>query len=344
MTRKNETKILLLALAITTALVVIGLSSLCNFGGSLAIFCPALDSVPLPAQTAPDQTPAEQTSFAQTSARSFAEVENVPNGLFSYGGSTVWAPIRKDVDSAIQTVFPQFQLRYKDPDGEAPSSPGGIAMLLRNEIDFAQSSRAVTMEELEEAERRGVSLKEVPVAIDGPAVIVNPSLNIPGLTVQQFEAIFAGEITNWQEVGGPNLAIQTYGKETRDSGEHFRLIGTTTEAVQAIANDPSGIFWSSASLVVSQCGVKPLPIGNTPDSLIAPYQGALVPASECPTKRNQVNTEVFRSGEYPLSRRLLVIFKQSGDRDQQAGEAYAKMLLTAQGQDLIAKAGFVSLQ
>jgi phosphate transport system substrate-binding protein len=39
-----------------------------------------------------------------------------------------------------------------------------------------------------------------------------------------------------------------------------------------------------------------------------------------------------------------VIVKQNGQSDQQAGEAYVKLLQTAQGKELIIKAGFVTIR
>jgi phosphate transport system substrate-binding protein len=57
-----------------------------------------------------------------------------------------------------------------------------------------------------------------------------------------------------------------------------------------------------------------------------------------------VNTEAIQSGKYPLTRRMVVVVKQDGQIDQQAGEAYASLLLTAQGQELIEKAGFVRIR
>lgn len=69
-----------------------------------------------------------------------------------------------------------------------------------------------------------------------------------------------------------------------------------------------------------------------------------VPPSECPTKRNQLNTQAFRSGDYAITRNLFVIVKQNSQTDQQAGVAYANWLLTPQGQELIQKAGFVRIK
>lgn len=276
--------------------------------------------------------------------KTFAAIENVPGGLFSYGGSTVWAPVRRDIDQAIQTVFPDFELRYVNPSSEAPSSTTGVRMLLEGILDFAQTSRALTQEELQEAEKRGLKLQEVVVALDGEVAIAHPSLNIPGLTVDQFNDIFAGRIKNWQDVGGPDLPIQVYGKKDRDSGDWFTMVDTTTEAIQKIANDPAGIFWSSAALVIPQCGVKPLPVGTSADTLVAPYQEPAVPTAACGEQRNQVNIAALRSGQYPLTRRMRVVINQNGQLHQQAGEAYAALMLTDQGQSLLEQSGFVRIR
>lgn len=189
-------------------------------------------------------------------------------------------------------------------------------------------------------------MNEIPVAIDGIAIAVNPNLNIPGLTVAQLKNIYTGKITNWQEVGGPNLSIIPLSRSKEAGGtvefflenvlnkENFgtkvSYIGTTTEALRKLTSSPGGIYYASAPEVVSQCMIKPLPLGHTSGQLVTPYQKPYIPPSECPTKRNQLNAQEFRSGEYPITRNLFVIVKQNGQPDQQAGEAYANWLTTSQ--------------
>lgn len=285
----------------------------------------------------------------------FDEVQNVPEGTFSYGGSTVWASIRGNVDKNLTLVFPNFQLRYVDPSQGKPSSGKGIKMLLENQLDFAQSSRSLKDEEYQKAQQKGINLKEIPVAIDGMAIAVNPDLNIPGLTVEQFCNIYLGKINNWSEIGGENVEIHPYLKQDQDvfpcdlevkdvSKKHVKFVNTTTEALRQVAKDKSGIYWSSASLLVSQCSIKTIPVGISPDKLIPPYQIPFIPLDQCFQNPNKVNTEVFKNGQYPLSRRLLVIIKQDGNIAQQAGEAYANLLLTEQGQQMIEELGFVPLR
>lgn len=62
------------------------------------------------------------------------------------------------------------------------------------------------------------------------------------------------------------------------------------------------------------------------------------------TQRDRLNFQAFQSGDSPLTRRLFVIVKQNVQIDEQAGMAYANLLLTNQGQKLIAEAGFVPIR
>ncbi len=283
---------------------------------------------------------------------------DLPSGNFTYSGSTTWAPLR-EIDAQLGTLCPQFKLTYKQPSYRKPGSGAGIELLLNGQIDFAQSSRQPNDTEFQIARNRGTEIREIPIAIDGIAIAVNPSLAIPGLTIAQIQAIYTGRFTNWQEVGGPNLPIVAYSRKSEDSGtvDYFveavlekqplgktvQLIATTTAAVQKIATDPGGIYYGSAPEVVGQCTIKPVPIGN-PNQWIAPYQGNLIAPPKCSDKhRNRPNLDAFRDGKYPLSRRLFVIVKKNGQITEQAGEAYAKLLLTPQAQELIEQAGFVRI-
>lgn len=285
-----------------------------------------------------------QSCLNKFSHQKFCQVSNVPDGLFNYGGSTVWVSIRKEIDSVIQKELPNFRLRYTPPDYNAPSSRAGIRMLLNNQIDFAQSAVLINEEEYQLAKERGIMLEQIPIGIDAPAIAVHPSLNIPGLTVEQFHKIYTGKITNWNQIGGPNLEIIPYGKIGRDIGNHIILLPTTTEAFRKVANNPGGIYYTSATLVLSQCTVKPLPVGINLDRLIPPYKQPFVAQNQCLQKHNQVNMPAFNSGAYPLSRRLSVVIKQNSKRQQKAGEAYANLLLTNQGQELIEKVGFLRIR
>ena len=288
---------------------------------------------------------------------SFQEVNNVPSGIFNYGGSTTWAPIRQKVDPAIKTTWSEYQLRYTNPVVGNPGSGSGIDMLLKDQLSFSQSSRPLTEKEFEQAQTRGFSLKQIPVAIDGIAVAVNPNLQIPGLTVAQLQDIYTGKITNWKQVDGSDLPIVPYSRnveeggtvaffvnnvlEDKKFGDNLQLVKNTTEGIRQVISNPGGIYYATVSEIVHQCKIKALAIGRKQEELISPYQKPYVPPSQCPEKRNQINNTVLQSGEYPITRRLFVIVKQNGQRDENAGLAYGELLISDQGQELIGQAGFI---
>ncbi|MBA3922443.1 MAG: substrate-binding domain-containing protein, partial [Nostocaceae cyanobacterium] len=139
MSQKNETKVLVLALAVTLGIVGAGVWWVMK----------------RPGFNLPGGISTNQSQPLASNVENFAQVPQVPSGLFSYGGSTTWAPIRKEVDLAIGTVWPQFQLRYTDPTTGAPGSASGIKMLLSNQLAFAQSSRTISSDEYQQAKQQG---------------------------------------------------------------------------------------------------------------------------------------------------------------------------------------------
>lgn len=290
----------------------------------------------------------------------FAKVPNVPSGRFSYSGTPAWEPIRTDVEPMVQATWTPFQLRYTQPANGRPNSRTVISMLLNNELAFAQSSRKVTKEEYEQAIQRGFTLKEIPLALDSIAVAVHPTLKIPGLTIAQLRDIYLGKVMNWKEVGGPDLLITVYSGRRGDgttinffmesvlAGENFganiQFISSTREALRQLASNTGGIYFASAPEIVRRCDVKALSIGRQANALVSPYKEPVIPLDCTKPQRNQINPEVFKTDQYPLSRPLTLIVKQNGKEEQRAGEAYSQLLLTKQGQELITKAGFVSVR
>ncbi|MEX0267545.1 PstS family phosphate ABC transporter substrate-binding protein [Leptolyngbyaceae cyanobacterium UHCC 1019] len=353
MTQKNDVPALLFSFLITAGLVGGGFWWLTQKSG--------LNGGTLFSQGSNSTSSTNSSNNSNSpSIEGFSQVQNVPGGLFTYGGSTSWAPIRRDVDAAIQAARPEFRLRYVSPTSKAPGSTTGIRMLMRDELAFAQSSRPVTDQEYQQADQRGVKLKQVPVAIDALAVAVHPSLTISGLTVDQLGDIYTGKLTNWNQVGGANVPIQPITRPVsaggtielfveqvmrgRGFGATVQTVATTTEAVRKLAQTPGGVYFASAPEIVDQCTVKPIAIGRASNELVPPYQGSLVLPAQCPAKRNQLNAAAIKGGQYPLTRNLFVVIKQNNQKEQQAGEAYSNFVLSNQGQTLLEKAGFVSIR
>jgi phosphate transport system substrate-binding protein len=357
MSQKNET--LVLGISLLTTILLIGGGFWFFTQKSNVDLNNVINSQSNNNSNSSNQTQPQNTS-TQPQGTTFATVKDVPTGLFNYGGSTSWAPIRLAIDPLIQTAKPEFRLRYVQPTNTAPGSGTGIQSLIDGQLAFVQSSRPILDEELSRAQQRGFRLNQIPIAIDGLAVAVNPNLNIPGLTVEQLKSIYTGKITNWNQVGGPNLPIKAFTRRVSDGGtvelfvqdilggqafsSQVEYVSTTTQALKKVADSPGGIYYASAPEVVPQCSIKPLPLGRTAGEYVAPYQEPLILPNQCPDKRNQLNIQAFQSGKYPITRNLFVVVKQNGRTEEQAGVAYANLLLTEQGQELITQTGFVKIR
>ena len=112
----------------------------------------------------------------------------------------------------------------KEPEvtvsAEYVGSTAGMEALLGGSADIGTSSRNLTQEE------KDAGAVENIVAKDGIAVIINPAVTgVTALTSEQIAAIYTGKITNWSEVGGPDMPIITIGHEagsgTRDPFEEI---------------------------------------------------------------------------------------------------------------------------
>ena len=186
--------------------------------------------------------------------------------------------------------------------------------------------------------------------------------SVSGLTIAQLQDIYTGRITNWQNVGGPNLRIIPYSSATSQEemkvffskqvlkgenwGSNVQAIINNTSPLRTVAQTSGAIYYGLASEIVPQCTVKILPIGQEADQLTPPYEPPAVSETACRQQgqRNRLNVTAFQRRNYPLTQRLFVVVKANGSSDQQAGETYAKLLLTQQGQDLIRSSGFANIR
>jgi phosphate transport system substrate-binding protein len=103
------------------------------------------------------------------------------------------------------------------------------------------------------------------VCITPMAMIVNPEVNIAALNTQQVIEIYTGVITNWRDVGGPNLPIVPLVKPTTSGTRALfdkYVLGTTAEVgqpvtdastvvVDTVAHTPGAISYTSVTTINS---------------------------------------------------------------------------------------------
>jgi len=174
------------------------------------------------------------------------------------------------------------------------------------------------------------------VALDGVAIIVNSSNQIPLLSLEQIRGLFDGRFTSFDQVGGTIQSVKVYRRDdksgTFDSFKSLVMadspITPTAKAYadsrqlsSAIAGDVSGIGFVGHTHIGDS---RPVPIGG-------PGQQALLP------NRFTIQTE-----DYPLSRRLY--FYSISELSNPEVAKFVSFAKSKNGQSVVEKEGFVPLE
>lgn len=258
---------------------------------------------------------------------------SLPNPtVLTIDGSVTIITLVIQLRNGYNFLNPSLPTTYGIPDGSPNGTNAGLQNLIDGKVLMAASSRSLSGAELQ------AGIVGVPVARDALAVAVGVNNPYKGeLTLEQLRLIFQGQITNWSEVGGPNLPIKVINR-SRDSGTHsfFQesvLSGTafapdganfttvlkdeTTPILRALGND--GISYSTVTQIENQQTVRMVPINGI-----------------SPTDRNAV-----KNGIYPISR---VVYLAVPRQTSPAVKQFLELALSPSGQAAVERAGFIPLQ
>ncbi len=215
----------------------------------------------------------------------------------------------------------------------------GINAFINGVTDICAASRPMRKSEVDRARSRGSIANEIPVAIDGLAIVVNASNPIRSLTMDQVRRIFIGEITNWNQVGGPNLPIVTFSRDSnsgtygffqqnvllnRNWGKGVRFLPATSEIAREVARTPGGVGYGGVAYFKNKPSLKIVPI--------APRDGVdPIPPDE----------ENVRAKRYPIWRYL---YYYTNGKPKGAVADYINWVLSPAGQRIAEEVGYYSLK
>jgi phosphate transport system substrate-binding protein len=213
----------------------------------------------------------------------------------------------------------------------------GLSAIISGTTDIAQSSRAMKMDEKLKMQEAGKAFKEVIIAYDALAVIVNPSNKVNQVTREQLEGIFTGKITNWKEIGGDDAKIVVYSRETSSGTYEFfkehvlnkknfsasaLLMPATGAIVQSISQTKGAIGY--VGLAYIEKSVKPLKVSyDKGKTFVDP----------------KVETAMDKT--YPVTRPLYYYYLT---KIEKTVSPFLNYILSAEGQKVVLETGYVPLK
>lgn len=247
-------------------------------------------------------------------------------------GSTTVSPIASDAAEALRATGLQVTV---DTHG---GSAGGIAQLGEGQIDVAMSSKP--LEDIDRAAYPQTDFVATMVGRDAVGVVVDRQVydgGVTGLSRAELRRLFAGEVDNWSELGGPDLPVFIYQKEPgrgtlevlvdylypdgavpdAPMSSRYAVVGGNEETRTKLASTPGAVGPLSVAFAAATPELEALAVDG-----VAPTAASI------------------GDGTYPLSRPLLLL---TDGPPEGAAADFVAFVTSEQGQALVAANGYLPL-
>ncbi|WP_189411525.1 phosphate ABC transporter substrate-binding/OmpA family protein [Neogemmobacter tilapiae] len=220
-------------------------------------------------------------------------------------------------------------------------SSTGFAGLLEETAEIGMSSRPVKPEEVELFAFADLGdptdlAQEHAFAVDGLLVIVHPDLPLVALNSEEISGLLSGRISNWKELGGPDLAVKVFSRSEKS--------GTFSTVTDAILK-PHGEVMSAGATILDRSDALSAAVAQEPGAI--GYVGFAFKGDSKPVKLvsscdliNDPSAFAAKTGEYPLSRRLY-LYTTNKELSRPAQDLLA-FATAAAAYPFVEKAGFLS--
>lgn len=225
----------------------------------------------------------------------------------SIDGGAVGFPIHLAVAEEFQKVKPTAQVSVA-----SSGTGGGFSKFCGGAIDIVGASRPVKDEEIKKCKSKGIEFVELPIALDGLAVIANRENNFAKcLTIEELNKIWnfksTEKVTNWNQVNSkfPNQRMKLYApasdtgtfdyftqavtKKAKNSRTDYTPSHNQNILVQGVAGDANSLGYVGISYYIEnqdklnlvavenakgQCQ-KPVPLDNVIKNVYTPLSRPL---------------------------------------------------------------------
>lgn len=272
-----------------------------------------------PAETTAE---AKTEAAAETQAETAAETEAAAelSGSITLAGSTSMEKFANALAESFMEIYPEVTVQ-----AEFTGSSAGIEAVLAGQCDIGDSSRNLKAEEIEKGAVENI------VAIDGIAVVTDPSNTAEDLTKEQLTQIYTGEIANWKDAGGEDMPIVVVGREAgsgtrgafeeilkvEDACKYANELDSTGAVMAKVASTPGAIGYVSLDVVDDT--VKVLSLDGT-----------------------EATEENIKAGSYFLSRPFVMATNGEISEQNDLVKALFDYVYSAEGDELIKSVGLIT--
>jgi len=254
-------------------------------------------------------------------------------GALSVSGSTTVSPVAADAATVLRKRG--LTITVDDSGG----SGGGIAQLGAGQVDIAMSSKPIT----DDDKRQFPDLRFTSTAIgeDAVGIVVRREVvrgGLKSITKEQLQQLFEGKVTNWKELGGPDLKVFVYDKEpgrgTREvldkylygpgvkappppDVDFYAVVGGNVEGRTKVESTPGAVTPLSVALVKGHKKLAVLSVDGV-----------------------QPTAENVKNATYPLSRPLFLI---TNGKPKGSAKKFIDFVVSSKGQALVQKHGYLTL-
>ena len=264
----------------------------------------------------------------------FPEDSEWRTGSINLAGSTTVLPVANKAAIAFMNLYTGTTVTV-----QGGGSGTGYAQTIDGTVDIGMASRGPKQTEIDAG-----TLWLHPLALDAVCVVVNPSVgsNIE-LTLEEVAMIFAGEYTNWNDVGAnlPDadiyVVVRESGSGTRGTFEEYTIDEYDLEIDTTIVHEQSSNPAVRTAVKDTQYSIGYVGFGFLTNDIVAVSLAAEEGGPYVPATIENIN-----NGSYPISR-LLYFVTSSPLVSGSLADRFISFVLSPDGQAIVEVEGFLTL-
>ena len=260
--------------------------------------------------------------------------ENLPR----IDGAAAFFPV---YSAYVNAVYPNtVELNYEDDNPfQYNNTYNGYWLLGERKTDIFFGVYP-SPEQIEEAKSNGTEFIFTPIGDEAFVFFTHKDNPVNSLTIEQVKGIYSGQITNWKEVGGKNVPIKAYQRNSGSGSQSMmeRFMGDTplmTPPKHQVQDLMSGIidrvtdYQNRNSAIGFSYRYYLTGIMANPNVKILKINGI------APTNEN------VRNGSYPIRTPIYAVTYEGQENENV--QILLDWVLGSQGQELLEKSGYVGL-